>query len=61
MLYIGLSDFQEGRDPLGDVIAKHAAKHLPELKEKYNFEHCFLIMGTPKLGFHRCEDRKSVV
>ena len=54
-LYVGFTEYVAGQDPLGDAIARMAEKRLPELREKYPYQHCYLVCGHPAIGFHRAE------
>ena len=54
-IYIGFSEFEEGQDPVGDWLMKEALKKYPEKARQFPYPHCYLVCGTPELGYHRSE------
>lgn len=55
MIIIGFGEYIEGEDPLGDLIATHAAKKCPKERYEFPYNHCFLLVGDTVHGFHRTE------
>jgi hypothetical protein len=55
MIWIGFAKYEQGQDPLGDAIDRHTRKFSHFQADNYPYPHCFLLCGSPDIGYHRSE------